>query len=101
MSAIFKYEVEEDEMPAPVAAARPLIHLEKITKVYDSGENEVQALRGVDVSIGRGKSTLMHILGCLDSPTSGSYWLDDEDVAELSGRQLARIRNQKLGFVFQ
>ena len=113
MSAIFKYEVEEDEMPRPVAATRPLIHLEKITKVYDSGENEVQALRGVDVSIGRGefvsiigpsgsgKSTLMHILGCLDSPTSGSYWLDEEDVAELSARQLARIRNQKLGFVFQ
>jgi len=113
MSAIFKYEVEEDEMPGPALASRPLIHLEQIVKTYDSGENEVQALRGVDVSIergefvsiigpsGSGKSTLMHILGCLDSPTSGSYWLDGDDVAELSGRALARIRNQKIGFVFQ
>src|SRR5438477_4212911 len=113
MSAIFKYEVEEDEMPGPALASRPLIYLEKIVKTYDSGENEVQALRGVDVGIergefvsiigpsGSGKSTLMHILGCLDSPTSGEYWLDGEDVALLSARALARIRNQKIGFVFQ
>jgi len=112
MSAIFKFEVEDD-MPRPTLAERPLIDLEKITKIYDSGENEVQALRGVDVSIrrgefvsiigpsGSGKSTLMHILGCLDSPSSGSYWLDGDDVASLSGRALARIRNQKIGFVFQ
>src|SRR2546423_8871577 len=110
MSAIFKYEVEEEETHP---TTRPLIHLEKITKVYDSGENEVQALRGVDAGIdggdfvsiigpsGSGKSTLMHILGCLDSPTSGEYWLDGEDVALLSARALARIRNQKIGFVFQ
>jgi putative ABC transport system ATP-binding protein len=110
MSAILRYEIEEEE---PVPASRPLIHLEKITKVYDSGENEVQALRGVDAGIdggdfvsiigpsGSGKSTLMHILGCLDSPTSGEYWLDGEDVALLSARALARIRNQKIGFVFQ
>jgi putative ABC transport system ATP-binding protein len=110
MSAILRYEVEEEESQP---AARPLIHLDKITKVYDSGENEVQALRGVDAGIdsgdfvsiigpsGSGKSTLMHILGCLDSPTSGEYWLDGEDVALLSARALARIRNQKIGFVFQ
>jgi putative ABC transport system ATP-binding protein len=110
MSAIFRYEIEEEDS---VPAARPLIHLDKITKVYDSGENEVQALRGVDAGIdggdfvsiigpsGSGKSTLMHILGCLDSPTSGEYWLDGEDVALLSARALARIRNQKIGFVFQ
>jgi putative ABC transport system ATP-binding protein len=114
MSAIFKYEVEEEEaVPMPTPATRPLISLSGITKVYDSGENEVQALRGVDAGIergeflsiigpsGSGKSTLMHILGCLDSPSSGEYWLDGEEIATLSGRALARIRNQKIGFVFQ
>ncbi|HEX8151887.1 MAG TPA: ABC transporter ATP-binding protein [Thermoanaerobaculia bacterium] len=90
-----------------------MIQLEEITKTYDSGENAVQALAGIDLQIGggefasiigpsgSGKSTLMHILGCLDSPTSGRYWLDGEDVAEMSSRELARIRNQKIGFVFQ
>jgi putative ABC transport system ATP-binding protein len=95
------------------AAKAGLIQLEGVRKVYDSGENAVEALRGVDAGIekgefvaiigpsGSGKSTLMHILGCLDSPTEGSYWLDGDNVAELSGRALARIRNQKIGFVFQ
>jgi putative ABC transport system ATP-binding protein len=92
---------------------KALIQLEEITKTYDAGENAVQALRGVDVAIqhgefvsitgpsGSGKSTLMHILGCLDTPTTGKYWLDGKDVAEFSGRQLAKIRNLKIGFVFQ
>jgi len=92
---------------------KALIQLEDITKTYDAGENAVQALRGIDVAIqygqfvsiigpsGSGKSTLMHILGCLDTPTTGKYWLDGQDVAELSARTLARIRNQKIGFVFQ
>src|SRR5438045_1065771 len=96
-----------------IEAEKALIQLEDITKTYDAGENAVQALRGIDVAIqhgefvsiigpsGSGKSTLMHILGCLDTPTTGKYWLNGEDVAELSGRQLARIRNQKIGFVFQ
>jgi putative ABC transport system ATP-binding protein len=95
------------------AAARALIHLADITKTYDSGENAVQALRGINAEIaggefasiigpsGSGKSTLMHILGCLDSPSTGEYWLDGQDVATMSGKQLARIRNQKIGFVFQ
>jgi putative ABC transport system ATP-binding protein len=92
---------------------RALIELHGIRKTYDSGENAVEALRGVDAEIrkgefvsiigpsGSGKSTLMHILGCLDSPTEGSYWLDGQDVAAIGGGGLAKIRNQKIGFVFQ
>ena len=99
--------------PMMDADTKALIQLEQITKIYDSGENAVQALRGVDVAIqqgefssiigpsGSGKSTLMHILGCLDTPTSGKYWLDGQDVAEMSNRELAKVRNQKIGFVFQ
>src|SRR5207244_4281554 len=106
MSALPEY-IEES------VAAKALIQLEEVTKTYDAGENAVEALRGVDVAIqegefvaivgpsGSGKSTLMHIVGCLDSPTTGRYWLDGQDVAELTARQLARIRNQKIGFVFQ
>jgi putative ABC transport system ATP-binding protein len=104
MSAVLKFEPQPE---------RALIQLESVTKTYDSGENAVQALRGIDLGVergefaaiigpsGSGKSTLMHILGCLDTPTSGRYWLDGEDAAEMSSRQLARIRNQKIGFVFQ
>jgi putative ABC transport system ATP-binding protein len=116
MSAVFKFESWQDSEPQPPAAAsvnKALIQLEGVRKTYDSGENAVEALKGVDVRIGRGefvsiigpsgsgKSTLMHILGCLDSPSEGRYWLDGEDVASMSGKALARIRNQKLGFVFQ
>ena len=107
MSALPEYEEYEPH------TAKALIQLESVTKTYDSGENAVQALGGVDVAIergefvaimgpsGSGKSTLMHILGCLDTPSSGKYWLDGEDVAEMSNRALARVRNQKIGFVFQ
>jgi putative ABC transport system ATP-binding protein len=116
MSAVFKFEhwrETEPEPPTAERAGKALIQLQNVTKTYDSGENAVQALKGVDLQIGRGefvsiigpsgsgKSTLMHILGCLDSPTAGRYWLDGEDVAAMSGGQLARIRNKKLGFVFQ
>jgi putative ABC transport system ATP-binding protein len=92
---------------------KALIQLEGVTKTYDAGDIAVQALSGVDCAIdagefvavvgpsGSGKSTLMHIIGCLDSPSSGKYWLDGQDVAELTARALARIRNQKIGFVFQ
>ena len=91
----------------------PVIRLENITRVYRLGSEEVQALRGVTLSFfpgdclavmgpsGSGKSTLMNILGCLDRPTRGSYWLDGEEVGLLSDSRLAAIRNRKIGFVFQ
>jgi putative ABC transport system ATP-binding protein len=99
--------------PAVRAAAADLIRMRGVTKTYDAGELAVQALRGIDLAIdqgemvaiigpsGSGKSTLMHILGCLDAPSSGSYLLDGRDVAQLSSFQLAAIRNQRVGFVFQ
>lgn len=90
-----------------------VIRLEQITKVYRMGEIEVHALRGVDLEVrrgeflaimgpsGSGKSTLMNILGCLDQPTSGRYWLGGEDVSRMDDDQLAEIRNRRIGFVFQ
>lgn len=84
-----------------------------LTKTYVSGTNEVHALRGIDLTIGRGelvaimgtsgsgKSTLMNLLGCLDRPTEGGYELDGVRVEGLSKNELAAIRNQKIGFVFQ
>ena len=91
----------------------PVIETRGLQKVYDSGEVEVHALRGVDLRIdqgefvaimgtsGSGKSTLMNILGCLDLPTGGEYLLDGRRVNELTTNQLADIRNEKIGFVFQ
>jgi putative ABC transport system ATP-binding protein len=91
----------------------PVVHLEEIHKIYHSGEVPVHAVRGVSLDIhkgdfvavmgasGSGKSTLMNLLGCLDRPTKGRYLLDGTDVSKLEKNQLADIRNQKLGFVFQ
>ncbi len=90
-----------------------LIEAQNIVKTYRMGETEVQALKGVSITIdtgefvaitgssGSGKSTLMHMLGCLDTPTSGSYFLDGKDVSQATRDELAAIRNQKIGFVFQ
>jgi putative ABC transport system ATP-binding protein len=90
-----------------------IIHLENIFKIYGSGETEVKALNNVNLTIdkgeycsimgpsGSGKSTAMNIIGCLDRPTSGSYYLDNIDVAQMDDKALAHIRNKKLGFVFQ
>lgn len=91
----------------------PLIDVRNVYKIYNPGENEVHALDGVSLSIereefvaivgqsGSGKSTLMNMLGLLDSPTSGEYYLDGEDVSRLTDNQQSDIRNRQIGFIFQ
>ena len=91
----------------------PLIDIRNVYKIYNPGENEVHALDGVTLKVereefvaivgqsGSGKSTLMNMIGLLDSPTSGEYYLDDEDVSKLSDDKLSEIRNKQIGFIFQ
>jgi putative ABC transport system ATP-binding protein len=93
--------------------SKPVIALEQISKIYGMGNTKVVALSNVDLVVepgeytaimgpsGSGKSTAMNIIGCLDRPTSGRYYLDGQNVAELSDSALAHVRNRKIGFVFQ
>ena len=95
------------------ATIDPVVAVRDVTKIYQMGDVEVAALRGIDVDIwpgemtaimgpsGSGKSTLMNIVGCLDVPTAGTYWLDGVDVSRLRDDELAEIRCRKIGFVFQ
>ena len=90
-----------------------MIRLEGITKVYPMGKRNLTVLKGININIekgemvavmgasGSGKTTMLNLIGCLDTPTSGSYYLEDREVSCLSGKELARIRGQKIGFIFQ
>jgi putative ABC transport system ATP-binding protein len=96
-----------------MAPDKPLIKLDKIEKIYYMGGEDVHALKNIDLEVGRagfvaimgpsgsGKSTLMNIIGCLDTPTSGSYWLNGDNVADATEDGLAAIRNKEIGFIFQ
>ncbi len=104
---------EDRILDRKMSRVEAVIVVEQLTKTYDLGEVKVEALRGINVRIhrgefvaimgasGSGKSTLMNILGCLDRPTSGRYLLEGIDVAQMSSDQLADIRNQRIGFIFQ
>ncbi len=103
----------EPRAPEAAAARAAVIELREIVKTYAIGGVEVQALRGVSVTVepgefvaimgasGSGKSTLMNIIGCLDVPSRGWYWLDGVDVRELDERELSMVRSRKIGFIFQ
>ncbi|TYP71839.1 ABC transporter ATP-binding protein [Paenibacillus methanolicus] len=100
-------------MEAEQNGNQPLIRIEQLNKQYKMGGEIVHALSGISLEIahgdmlaiigpsGSGKSTLMNVIGCLDGPTSGSYWMDGEEVSRLRENRLAEIRNRKIGFIFQ
>src|SRR5438270_10212900 len=114
MATLAQIELKNETMKAErPAGAIPVIQAQDVHKYYDLGEAKVHALRGVDLTVqpgefvavmgssGSGKSTFMNMLGCLDKPTSGIYKLEGTDVSQLEKKDLAAIRNRKLGFVFQ
>ena len=102
-----------DATKSPAGAANPVIRVRSLEKNYRMGAETIHALNGVDCEIGEneyvavmgpsgsGKSTLMNIIGCLDRPSSGEYWLSGENVSKFGDRALARVRNRRIGFVFQ
>jgi putative ABC transport system ATP-binding protein len=105
--------ITSDARVAAAAETGPVITVQNLHKLYEMGDTKVHALRGISLTIGRGefvaimgasgsgKSTFMNLLGCLDSPTEGTYLLEETNVASLSRAELARIRNEHVGFVFQ
>lgn len=105
--------IKDFATPVQTGSTSSVIRVEDVHKYYELGETRVHALRGINVSISRGefvavmgasgsgKSTFMNILGCLDKPSSGHYFLEDTDVSSLTKRDLALIRNKRIGFVFQ
>ncbi len=106
-------QMREEWVAAGTGDGEPLIKVVDLHKIYEMGDTQVRALRGVCLEIrrgefvaimgasGSGKSTFMNLLGCLDKPTEGTYHLEDTNVAELSRVELAHIRNERIGFVFQ
>jgi putative ABC transport system ATP-binding protein len=105
--------IARPEMPSSDGKAGLLIAMRNIWKTYDMGAEKVHALHGVSFDVrrgeylaitgpsGSGKSTLMNLIGCLDTPSQGEYWLNSKNVSEMDDDELARIRNQEVGFVFQ
>src|SRR5262245_16311710 len=113
MFGFLKRDAKKNELPPAEPERKVVIDIHDITKMYRMGEIEVHALRGVSLKVyegeflsimgpsGSGKSTMLQILGALDQPTSGEYFLDGVDVAKMKDSKLAEIRNRKIGFVFQ
>src|ERR1041385_3908451 len=105
--------IPKDRAETTAHDSNSLISMRNIWKTYQMGSEQVHALHGVSFDIpkgdyisiigpsGSGKSTLMNLIGCLDTPTSGEYWLNGKNVSEMDDDELARIRNQEVGFVFQ
>src|SRR2546430_1576925 len=105
--------VVKPELPSADGQANSLIAMRDIWKTYDMGAEKVHALHGISFDVtrgeylaitgpsGSGKSTLMNLIGCLDTPSQGQYWLNGKNVSEMDDDELARIRNQEVGFVFQ